>query len=98
MQGICYGVFISVENVAGDTECLELCKMSQHCTWFTYNDADGACTLLDGCNDFSVDDCDTCWSGQRQCGERKGTSTVPDTKPVRTNTLVASLHFKKKFF
>ncbi len=77
VRGSCYGILITEEHVGSDSECLDSCKNDLECNWFTYNDADGACILFESCDDFSADTCDTCWSGQRQCEERQGSTGYP---------------------
>ncbi len=72
MPGSCEGGTVSVEVVEREGDCLERCKVVDGCDWFTFDDSDGACILLTACTQIDSDECDTCWSGQRQCGERKG--------------------------
>ena len=76
VPGSCQGDVIDSHPVAGEESCLDACKDESDCSWFTYDDSNGLCLLLANCEAVDPDACPTCWSGQVQCGERRGKATL----------------------
>ncbi len=70
--GSCVGNTITVDYVPNEESCLTTCQSDETCKWLTFDESNGACILLTDCAALGVTDCDTCWSSQVQCGERKG--------------------------
>ena len=72
VEGQCEGPNLDHATLTSESECLEACKKQEECAWFSYDQANGACILFTECDKLDTDDCEACWSGQRQCGNRKG--------------------------
>ncbi len=75
-SGTCSGNLISRAVVTNEEECHESCRNQSGCTWFTYDEADLECVLLANCLEVDYEDCVTCLSSQKSCGERKGVLTL----------------------
>ncbi len=75
VQGSCQGILIDNIAAENDNNCLEVCQETDNCLWFTYNRLDGACLLLEDCQQLDMS-CDTCVSGQSVCAPNNGMIVV----------------------
>jgi hypothetical protein len=71
IQGQCEGNLLETEPMSTKEECLQLCKSTKGCNWFTFNnlsDANSAsyCILLHDCPRLD-ETCSSCISGERRC-------------------------------
>ncbi len=93
--GRCEGRLLDSFPAALESECLDACKAAgpDGCAWFSYHEADGVCSLLADCGKLDSDGCDSCWSGQRQCAQRKGGVGV-QLISIRDINCRCSFHFQ----
>ena len=75
LKGLCVGNLVQFEEKCDSYEqCLNLCKESQGCRWFTFASLESSnkseCILLNDCNTLD-ETCEKCLSGERRC-ENKG--------------------------
>ena len=70
------GSLLASSEDQDEEECLQLCRDSPSCLWYTYSEVDRVCLLFEDCPLIDYDNCKTCLSGQRQCGNRKGEQAV----------------------
>ena len=70
-KGEClFSNLLDVTHATSAERCLQDCKTTDGCQWFTYKEHDGSvCELFESCEYFSNDDCDNCISGQVSCSE-----------------------------
>ncbi len=62
----CLGNQVDFDSDATSSDsCLNLCDRTEDCAWFTYDEADGTCLLLEDCID--VDRCEGCVIGRAEC-------------------------------
>ena len=47
--------------------CLQLCKNTSDCAWFTFVSYANFCELFSECNELAVDNCADCISGEKEC-------------------------------
>ena len=47
--------------------CLDFCRITNGCNYFSFYDNTKACFAFDNCVDFSVDTCADCISGDSTC-------------------------------
>jgi hypothetical protein len=68
IQGRCLGNLLGLEPVSTKEECLELCKSTKGCNWFTIKDMGSFsyCTILHDCPKLD-ENCSNCISGERRC-------------------------------
>ncbi len=81
IQGRCEGNMISTLPASTQGECLQLCKGTDLCRWFTFlekNNAGASCILYEGCSNIDVS-CSSCISGESRCEEDLSTTTVTST-------------------
>ena len=48
-------------------ECLDFCKETPNCNYFTYNEDTLSCLAYDSCPTLSTNTCNNCYSGQTYC-------------------------------
>ncbi len=58
-------------KVSNHKECVELCKSTLGCNWFTFSSKLSACHLFKNCFALDMDICPDCKSGQNNCVETK---------------------------
>ena len=81
--GECQGNELYFVTSPTKEDCLEECKNTFNCTWFTYRSSEShesICHLFTDCP--TIDEtCETCISGERRCeaGEQTTTSTTSTT-------------------
>ena len=59
--------FVGAEPAVDINNCLQLCKDTSDCAWFTFVPYAMFCELFTECVDLAVDNCANCISGQKQC-------------------------------
>lgn len=75
ITGHCDGVLIGfASNVQSAVECLNLCKMTDNCAWWTYDSSDQRCLMTQNC--IHIDPCQSCFTGQKDC--RKCLVSIPN--------------------
>lgn len=69
MQGFCVGQSVGAFPSVTYEECTQGCADMDGCEAYTFDNADGFCTLYSTCN--AVDsNCNTCLSGEKACHVR----------------------------
>jgi hypothetical protein len=67
VRGECTGIIIESSSMTYLVEdCLQLCKSTPGCAWFTFYQNHYQCFLFESCSTI-VSTCETCVSGQRAC-------------------------------
>ncbi len=56
-----------LNNVDEAQACLEMCQEDQECEYFTFYEGDSSCMTLVNCATFSINSCNHCYSGARDC-------------------------------
>ena len=62
---------VSVESTQSAEMCLDLCKNTDNCQWFTYIAYASLCELLQDCPQLDESNCAECVSGEVACGAPK---------------------------
>jgi len=78
IQGQCQGNVISIEASSSKDECLQQCKDTEGCKWFTFlakNEAKDSCILYRDCTTID-ESCSNCISGESRCKEELSTTTT----------------------
>ena len=81
IQGQCEGNMISTLPASTQQDCLQLCKETNKCRWFTFiekNDAGDFCILYHDCPIID-ESCSACISGETRCEEDLSTTTSIST-------------------
>ena len=65
-KGECLGGGLIVLKFEDYKDCLNDCKNTTNCAWFTYHEEGNFCFLFDGCKSFSTN-CSKCFSGEVSC-------------------------------
>ena len=47
--------------------CLEMCKNTPECAWFTFVSYANFCELFTNCEELAIDNCADCISGEKDC-------------------------------
>ena len=47
--------------------CLEMCKNTPECAWFTFVSYANFCELFSNCEELAIDNCADCISGEKDC-------------------------------
>jgi len=75
LQGRCVGNVLHVNEVQTAKECLNNCKATDGCRWFSFVPTNtsvmSSCILYHDCNTLD-EDCQGCVSGERRCNDGKG--------------------------
>ncbi len=76
VQGECEGLIDHTEeDIASREDCLQLCKSTLGCKWFTYQtppkSISATCIIYHECETID-ESCTTCVSGQRRCKKETG--------------------------
>ena len=58
---------VGAEPAVDVNNCLQLCKDSSDCAWFTFVPYAMFCELFSECAVLSIDNCASCISGQKVC-------------------------------
>ena len=67
--GECIGDFMhAVEEIPSKEDCLNICKDTKHCKWFTYTKSLSTCLLMASCQTLD-ETCQDCTSGEYRCLE-----------------------------
>jgi len=66
IQGECVGTIDHFEKTESKEDCLNLCKTTLGCRWFTFWEPSSPCFLFKNCPTFD-DSCDNCVSGESRC-------------------------------
>ena len=67
VQGQCQGNLIQTKPVETQEECLDQCKSTKGCKWFTFsNDPEPFCLLFRDCPNLD-ETCSGCISGEQRC-------------------------------
>jgi len=64
-QKKCDGFLVDSKKIAHLEECINYCKESVGCEWYTYDKKDDNCVLYEDC--FTSSRCDTCATGPKSC-------------------------------
>ena len=65
--GECIGLFLHVEvGISSPEECLQICKETKGCKWFTHDQSLSSCLLMADCNKLD-ETCTDCISGESSC-------------------------------
>ena len=81
IQGQCEGNMIYTVQASTQQECLQLCKETNQCRWFTFlekNDAGDFCILYQDCPALD-ESCSACISAESRCEEELSTTTITST-------------------
>ena len=66
--GECQDSFnFEVRQVSDKLECLDLCRQSLGCSWFTFSARTCSCTLFKDCNILDLESCPECLTGHDNC-------------------------------
>ena len=71
VPGECLGNLIEHADVEGEVECLDTCKATEGCEWFTFLGDPGICLLYETC-DVLEQGCQNCVSGENDCSGSGG--------------------------
>ena len=66
-QKKCDGFLVDSKKIAHLEECINYCKDSVGCEWYTYDKKDDNCVLYEDCHTSSS--CDTCATGPKDCSK-----------------------------
>ena len=66
VRGECEGTIDRVDEVETLEECLDLCKQSTTCRWFTFYEPSSPCILMKDCTTID-ESCTSCISGEKRC-------------------------------
>ena len=96
IKGECLGTEVQFLSTQTKEECLEACKNTLACAWFTFRSfksQEPICQLFSDCS--SLDEtCETCISGERRCEvEDQTTTTASSTTTTTTTTVALGIHF-----
>ncbi len=80
IQGECNGKVVHEHDSVNTIEdCINLCKNTSNCNWFTFHTELSLCSLFETC--FDVDtSCETCISGENTCRNTARISNFPTEK------------------
>ena len=56
-----------VRQVSDKLRCLDVCRESQECSWFTFYARTGSCALFKDCHDLDDESCPECSTGHDNC-------------------------------
>jgi hypothetical protein len=78
IKGQCQGNVISIEASPSKDECLQQCKDTEGCKWFTFlakNEKKDSCILYRNCPTID-ESCSNCISGESRCQEELSTTST----------------------
>ena len=66
-QKKCDGFLVDSKKIAHLEECINYCKESVGCEWYTYDKKDDHCVMYEDCDTSTS--CDTCATGKKYCSK-----------------------------
>ena len=65
--GLCTGISLGSLVATSENECLDVCKATAQCQWYSYDSTLQFCQLTETCDAVETCSSDTCTHGQKEC-------------------------------
>ena len=59
--------YLDDEGTSDLQECLDLCRETDFCSYWTVYQDENLCFLFQDCIEYGVDTCEDCYSGPKEC-------------------------------